>query len=1171
VLICALFLFGGVSSGAAGSLTQASWEAKQAVYGQLNSKALQDGSVRVIVTLNIPFQPEGQLTALGRNVQRTAIRRVQNALSARLSASNAQVLKEFSRVPFMVVRVDASDLATLANDASVSLFQEDVAVPPVLVETIPLIGADLTWSMGYTGLGGTVAVLDTGVDSDHEFLVGKVVAEACFSTNDPIGGATSLCPGGQEQVIGPGAGENCPTSTFSCDHGTHVAGIAVGNGSSMNGVAPDASLISVQVFSQFQDPTCSNIGIPSSPCALTFTSDQISALDWVYSQRDTFDIAAVNMSFGGGQFTATCDTDARKVSIDQLRSADIASAVASGNNGYIDALTAPACISSAISTGSINKSDQISAFSNIAPFLDLLAPGESVYSSLPGDSYSYFSGTSMAAPHVAGAWALLQSVDPNASVDEILSALQTTGTLLDDNRSGGIETNLPRIQVDAAAAALEAALPTSTPTQTATPTPTATATPTFTPTPTLSVQFAVIGDYGFAGQAEADVAGLVGGWNPDLIITTGDNNYPNGEASTIDANIGQYFHSFIYPYSGSYGSGAAVNRFFPSLGNHDWYTPNAQPYLDYFALPGNERYYDFVWGPVHFFALNSDLNEPDGRTSSSAQGQWLQGALAASTSPWKIVYMHHAPYSSAMHGPTTIMQWPFASWGASAVLAGHDHTYERLQVDGIPYFVNGLGGRSIYNFGTPLAESLVRFNSDYGAMKVNADESQVTFQFVDTSGSVVDTHLLVASTPTPTPVPTATPGPLTTWYLAEGYTGAGFGTYILVQNPNGTDANLDVSYLLQGGSPIQRQHLVPASSRYTIIAADPGEVGADQAFSTTLTSDNPVIVERAMYFSNGGHNTIGLTAPSAIWYLAEGFTGADFSTFILVQNPGALDATVDLTYLLQEGSPIQRQHIVPANSRYTIVAGDPSQVGADQAFSTIVNSDQPVIVERAMYFGSGGHNTVGVTAPSTTWYLAEGYTGGGFGTYILIQNPNSTEAQLDITYLLQGGSPIQTLHVAPGDSRYTIVAADINEVGPDQAFSTTVSSDVPVIVERAMYFTNGGHNTIGITSPSTMWNLAEGFTGAGFSTFILIQNPNGSVATVDVTYQLQIGAPIQRQHLVPANSRYTIVAADAAEVGLDQAFSTTLVSDQPIIVERAMYFGSGGHNTVGVKDVPKII
>ena len=262
---------------------------------------------------------------------------------------------------------------------------------------------------------------------------------------------------------------------------------------------------------------------------------------------------------------------------------------------------------------------------------------------------------------------------------------------------------------------------------------------TMTPKP-LAVKFAVIGDFGLDGVAEADVATLVHSWQPDIIITVGDDNYPSGAADTIDANIGKYYHDYIFPYIGTYGPGADVNRFFPTLGNHDWYTAGAQPYLDYFTLPGNERYYDFVWGPVHFFALDSDENEPDGFLAGSVQAAWLQQGLAVSTSPWNIVYMHYPPYSSGAHGSISWMQWPFAAWGADALLAGHDHLYERLLVDGIPYFIDGTGGGSLYNFGTPVPESQFRYNANFGAMRVTASETEMLFEFYNRVGKLIDSY-----------------------------------------------------------------------------------------------------------------------------------------------------------------------------------------------------------------------------------------------------------------------------------------------------------------------------------------------------------------------------------------------------------------------------------------------
>jgi len=249
----------------------------------------------------------------------------------------------------------------------------------------------------------------------------------------------------------------------------------------------------------------------------------------------------------------------------------------------------------------------------------------------------------------------------------------------------------------------------------------------------------VIGDYGNAGPDEFAVANLVKSKNPDFIITLGDNNYDIGSIGTIDPNIGQYYHEYIYPYLGTYGAGDTVNRFFPSLGNHDWGTTGAWPYLAYFTLPGNERYYDFVKGPVHFFVIDSDTNEADGIDSNSIQAQWLKAGLAASTSKYNIVYFHHPPYSSGLiNGSEPIMRWPFKEWGATTVMAAHEHLYERLTVDGLTYFVNGLGGNLRSFFGIPISGSQVRYRGNYGAMFVTANEDSLVLKFYDINNVIRD-------------------------------------------------------------------------------------------------------------------------------------------------------------------------------------------------------------------------------------------------------------------------------------------------------------------------------------------------------------------------------------------------------------------------------------------------
>jgi len=256
------------------------------------------------------------------------------------------------------------------------------------------------------------------------------------------------------------------------------------------------------------------------------------------------------------------------------------------------------------------------------------------------------------------------------------------------------------------------------------------------------VRFAVIGDYGLAGDNELAVANLVKSWNPDFIVTLGDNNYPLGTDSTIDQNIGQYYHEFIYPYKGSYGTGSNVNRFFPALGNHDWYSDSAKAYFDYFTLPGNERYYDIIRGDVHLFFLDSDLNEPDGVTDSSVQAVWLKTTLSLSQQKWNIVVVHHAPYSSGSHGSILYTQWPYKEWGADLVLSGHDHTYERLTVDGLTYIVCGTGGHSLYEFVDTLDCSVFQYNKNFGALFIEADQNTLNFKFMNINNELIDPNVV---------------------------------------------------------------------------------------------------------------------------------------------------------------------------------------------------------------------------------------------------------------------------------------------------------------------------------------------------------------------------------------------------------------------------------------------
>ncbi len=246
-----------------------------------------------------------------------------------------------------------------------------------------------------------------------------------------------------------------------------------------------------------------------------------------------------------------------------------------------------------------------------------------------------------------------------------------------------------------------------------------------------NVRFALLGDFGMNDSNERDVANLIAtNFQPQFIVSVGDNNYL-GDAKIDDA-IGKYYHSFIGNYTGAYGAGASSNRFFPALGNHDYGSAGYGAHTNYFTLPGNERYYDFVRGPVHFFILNSESHEPSGTGPTSAQALWFSNRIHASMSPWRIVVTHDPPFSSAESHAWT--QWPYKEWGATAVVSGDLHHYERIMRSGFPYLINGAGGAGIAGFGAPVSGSVVRYNADHGAMLVKATETNIVYEFWSVAG-----------------------------------------------------------------------------------------------------------------------------------------------------------------------------------------------------------------------------------------------------------------------------------------------------------------------------------------------------------------------------------------------------------------------------------------------------
>lgn len=411
-----------------------------------------------------------------------------------------------------------------------------------------------------------------------------------------------------------------------------------------------------------------------------------------------------------------------------------------------------------------------------------------------------------------------------------------------------------------------------------------------------------------------------------------------------------------------------------------------------------------------------------------------------------------------------------------------------------------------------------------------------------------------------------------TYALAEGATGAFFDLDITVANAGNVAAPLAIDFLPEGGTPVQTTNSAGANAPLQIHADQVTDLGATSTIVRSLDAV-PLAIERTMSWDPrgyGGHGG-GAVSPATRWLFAEGAQGF-LKTYILLANDNAKQAAVTVKFLLEGGGVVTHVVNVPARSRETIDAGSLKDV-VNRSFGLDITADAPIIAERAMYFSmgtdrlfDGGHESAGVNETSTRWFLAEGATGPFFDCFILLSNPNNAQARVRLTYLLSDGATyVQDVTIAP-NSRETINVETVAPLLANAAVSTTVTSDIGIVAERAMYWPNvsegwrEAHNSFGVTQTGLRWGLADGRLGGprSYATFILLANPNQQDAEVRVRF-LQAGTETTRIYRLPRTSRLTIQAGDIAELR-EGVFGAEIqvLNFQPIAVEKALYWNAEG-------------
>jgi spore germination protein len=425
--------------------------------------------------------------------------------------------------------------------------------------------------------------------------------------------------------------------------------------------------------------------------------------------------------------------------------------------------------------------------------------------------------------------------------------------------------------------------------------------------------------------------------------------------------------------------------------------------------------------------------------------------------------------------------------------------------------------------------------------------------------------------PAPTQPPASGQKSGTNLYFAEGSTTPPFDSWFLLQNPGQSPASANVTFMRDDGSTASQRYDLPPTSRLSIFA---NQIVPNSAFSTMVESDQTILAERAMYAGFDGHDVTAATSPSRLWYFAEGATTQPFHSWLLLQNPAQAATTAKVSFLLENGTTVERGQFLPPRSRVSLFV---NQILPDAAFSTKVESERPIIVERAMYRFPGNAATAvtGVSAPSKSWFFAGGMPSGRnqpFDSWLLLQNPGSAPVTASITLFASDGQQTAFQQFLPPTSRQSLF---LNQLTSAPSYGIRIEATGEIVAERSVYLgatsasgnqPQGAHATQGAPEMGKVWALPEGSTASPFTERISVLNPHAAPMSVRFEFMLENGQTQIQNATIQPGRNYDL---DVETVVRSAGISTKVITSLPSVVERTMFWTKEGkvgtHNTIGIR------